>query len=579
MKKYDYGWIICPYSKTREDQLNDFYFYDRVGSFCVAYNPYPKYHQDKVYGKAESKFFLTDGVIFNWDGLDHGTKTIRELEPFEGRLAESLIMFKEDPLFFSKFDGTFNGAILDEETNLGTAYTNHVGEREVFYLKEGPGGVWISSNYNILVDLLKNEQFERKLDSLAFRSMVIFGGMHDQRTWIQGINRLLAGQYITFSVNELMVHRYHRFDSSNPDEIYSEEEWIDKLEHSFSRAMELYLKKDDEYGYDSLVDISGGLDSRMVLLAAKRFSKKPYTALSFAAVGSNEQKVAEMVVKEANCSYIFSSLSDAGFVYDIWDILRSNYGLTYYIGITGGKRILGQLNLENTGLELTGLLGEMGSGGYIGEETKSEYRINRSIGYGEDHSLAKKEYPNEEMFYFHTRGPLWGLGSMMIRRQLLESYSPFMNTDFLEISHAIPEKLRIEGHIFLKWMKEKYPSAAKIPYAADMCPPDASKLRKIIQRKIIYRLPGIIRRMKRQLNPSLLQPDPRDMNPLDDWYAKDVDLQKYINTFISDRIDVLNRYDDLRDIYAYYRDQNGSVLEKCAMMTALAAVELYVDLK
>lgn len=573
---FENGWLVAPRSVQYVEQQEDNMKQITAGYFSFWHRFLSKFSTEYVFGRVEKTVHLIDGLVFNRE--EHHDLPEEERRSLETYLVLEAERSKKNPLYFSDYDGTFNGLYYDTEADKGVFFTNPLGERTVYYIENGPGGLWVSSNYNWLLRALHECGYQSEMDVQAFRSMVVFGGMHDDRTWDCKIKRLMPGCYLSYEQGRCTVHSYYTFDTSNPVYGVSEAEWIERLDSAFRRAYQAELAVDEALGLTSLIDISGGLDSRMTTLVAADLGVENAVLLSYAAMGSDEQKVAQLVAEKTNFPFLFSGIDDANYAKDIESLLRGNFGAAYYIGITGGQRFLSWLNDEKFGIQHTGLLGDMGGGGYFPEdEGANEYRVNPIIRSGEDHEAAKQCYPNAETFYFYTRGPLWGLSSMTARRNYTESFSPFMSREFLELSHSIPPELRKNGFIFLEWMKKKVPLAASIPQAKGMVAPGKPEWVKQFHQRVIYRLPGVAHRIRRTLCPNHPVKDTRSMNPVGIWVENRTDLTRFMEEHMQRGLQTIEGCAALEDIYTYFTNKNVPFFEKTAFLTAAEAVRRYIN--
>ena len=52
------------------------------------------------------------------------------------------------------------------------------------------------------------------------------------------------------------------------------------------------------------------------------------------------ERIAEKLVRELGNDYIFKALDNAKFIYEVDDLVKENFGLCYFAGITGGRDFL-----------------------------------------------------------------------------------------------------------------------------------------------------------------------------------------------------------------------------------------------
>ena len=83
------------------------------------------------------------------------------------------------------------------------------------------------------------------------------------------------------------------------------------IDKTFQRALKRELDKDKEYGYRSLIDISGGMDARTISFVAKALGYKEITNICYSQMNAYERKIAEKLVRELGNDYIFKALDNA----------------------------------------------------------------------------------------------------------------------------------------------------------------------------------------------------------------------------------------------------------------------------
>lgn len=541
------------------------YIYNDLGVSCF-YERYPKFENDKIFYSNEKYLIILDGIIFN------NNKLIDKYS--KNSWCETVIFMYEKygEQFYDQFRGSFNGVIVDKESKKIISFTNQIGDRTVFYC-ENNENIIISSNFNYIVDLLKNNKCKYKLDENYVKYMLTFGFMLDETTCIENVKRLLPGYYLVYEKDNLETKKY--FEFKNDEISISEEEALRRINETFINALKLEINKDKEYGYKSIMDISGGLDSRTVNYVSKRIGYNNILNISYSQMGSYEEKVTRELVKDLEFDYLYKALDNASFIYEVDEIIEKNYGLTIFSGFTGGKQILESLNLSNIGIQHTGLLGDINDGSFSSvpyHESpyfEDKYRFSNLLDKNILDNKVLEMYKTHELFCFYTRGLLGGLGTHLIRQNYIETYSPFQDIDFLNLTFQLPLDMRVNG-IFKKWLIKYYPEATKIVYDHTMCKITDSKI-KIKLKKIFIYLP---RKIKRVLGFKNIQKSHESMNPYEYWYRNNKKLRDFVDLYYTENIDKLNEYPELKKLNEEMY-LNGNVIDKMLMMTVLGTVKRY----
>ena len=95
--------------------------------------------------------------------------------------------------FFNDFRGPFTGLYYDKCSGDAVVFTNQTGDSAVFYYLSDRLQAF-SSNYNMLLDFLKEHQIPVTLDEKAANWMLTFGYLIDDATFTTEIKRLRAGK-------------------------------------------------------------------------------------------------------------------------------------------------------------------------------------------------------------------------------------------------------------------------------------------------------------------------------------------------------------------------------------------------
>lgn len=558
-------WIVCKRKVadvTQKIEYTDFYY---------NYNKGTSFQDDKVVINDRDLFFILDGVIFNKDEL---IQTSGETTWSDS--VKSLYL-KEGLLFIKKIRGSYNGIVIEKKSQNLNAFVDHLGSKPVFYYLSEE--CLVSSDFNTLIGILKQERKRFSADIEALKRILYFGYMVDNKTCIQEIKRVFPGNYLTISKGKIEENTYFRFKNN---EIINEdnESLIEMIDEKFVKALKLQFDKDKEYGYEHLVDISGGLDARAVNFVAKACGYDNITNICYSQMNAYEKTISERLVRRLDNEYLFKGLDNAKFIFSVDDIVKENYGLCYYAGITGGRDFLRALNREKFGIEHTGLLGDIYEGSfsvravYEKPHIENRYRISRLLDIPIDQSFLN-QYSENEIFLFYTRGLLAGTSTHLIRNKYFETYTPFGDIDFLNLMFQIPLKKRIDEQIYLKWLSQKYPDAMKEKYAKTMCKPLSGKLQVKLRSMWNVFLLNFYLPLKKKLNYNSEWNYKATMNPMDYWYEKKSEVKIFIDDYYNENISLVKN-DEIKG-YLKIMFEKGNMLDKEVMLTVLSIYKQYIS--
>jgi len=399
--------------------------------------------------------------------------------------------------------------------------------------------------------------------------MLTYGYMYDSFTYCNEINRLLPGEYIKFSQEGFEVSKYHSFTFSSSSYL-KKNEMIRLVNEKFKKALKLEIDKDNEYNYYHLMDLSGGLDSRMVNIVGKQFSEKRTLNITYSQNNYLDEIIAKKISTELNNDFIFYSLNNASFIYDLKSTVRDNFGLSYYAGITGGKKILGYINLEKFGLEHTGQLGDVILGTYIKKRneknTISGLYSPKNVRLIDQSHLNK--YSSQEEYMIYVRGFLGTLSSHLIRQKYTEVASPFLDVDFMQFCFSIPSEYRINHALYKTWIRKYYRLAMKYKWEKTNT--------KIYRINTLENLVILGKKILKRILLTIRLAKTNSMNPFEVWYNSNTEISSYINDFFKDNINFALIPENMRkNITEVFNTSN--VITKLQVLTALESIRMYFE--
>lgn len=531
---------------------------------CVQYSHLlNKFPQDQIFLSNSKQVCFLDGYVYNKEEFLCPEGFGQWSESFSWSLQ------KDRTAHFQKLRGAFCGYFYDKGTDWITAYTDHVSNKTLYYYAEKDRWI-LSDNLDFIVRVLRANGIEYHFDETAAKYMLTYGYMLDDTTFVKEIHRLLPGQLVCIKDGSVRVERYYMIP--NEEVRMSEAEAVEKIDSAFREAVRREFEKDREYGYRHLVDLSGGLDSRMVSWVAHDMGYTDQLNVSYSRAGYLDEKISGRIARHLGHEYLFKPLDDIGWMYDIDEIVIKNNGAALYTGITGGDRLLKILSTDQFGIEHTGM---------IGDAVLSTFYHDRDFNYGKPRlglhryserlpytfsDVITREYPCQEMFAIYTRGMLGAQTSYIIRQHYVETASPFMDVDFLETVFSIPFAYRNGHHIYLKWMLQKYPGATQFGWEkwGGVKPRvDHIFFRKVRTAQRLL-LQAVCKAFKQQNKDS--------MNPLDFWYQGNLRIQEYYRKYFDDNRGRVSGEVE-KDIFRMFEE--GNVTEKSMALTVLGAVKLY----
>lgn len=517
-----------------------------------------KFINDEVLKIEKDNCFFLDGYVFNKSDICRQQGT----EIWQDAFA-TLISEEKCP---EKLRGAFSGFWKKE--NRFILFVDHIGNKGLYYYCQNDIMI-ISSNFYYIVELLTYSDITLTVSRQAVRYMLEQGFMLDDTTFANEIKRVCPGKIIEIQDNQVTEERrYFLIDNTKPNYDMSEEEVVEKIDYYFRQAVKREFDKDIEYGYKHLVDLSGGLDSRMTCWCAHQMGYSEQVNFTYCKKGYLDYKIAQEIALKLKHTFLFMPLDDFQWFNKAEEILKKNNGAALYSGITGGYRFLQLLNCESFGIEHTGMVGDAILSTFYSDE---KYNYGKPVGDENAYSgLVRYDVPkdvikgfdNREQFSVYTRGFLGAQSSYLTRQNYLETSSPFCDVDFLNFVFTIPFKLRRRHYIYLKWIESKYTETTEFGWEKwfGIKP----KLSNIWMKRILTTKNKYINRFYKVLGFK----SSKGMNPYDYWMHNDKNMQKWVVKCFAEHKQYLSACPELEeDIVTVFN--RGNVSEKSQALTAL----------
>ena len=536
-----------------------------------------KFYDDKCFDLKDGYFSCMEGVVLNKVELydKYQVNSISNL---------TCLMYQEKEDFFNDFRGSFSGMYCDLPNSKWSFFTNHYGDNAVFYYQHEDKFI-VSSSLKWIAEGLKQNKILYAVDEKAVYYLLTYGFMADESTYIQGVSRLLPGHYIEISNGNIQIKEYYALKRDKMNLANkSENELIEILDDLFTRAVKREYEKDREYGYRHLIELSGGLDSRMNYWIAHELGYKDSMAITFCQSNYTDELVAKQIASYCKDEILVWPLDSAKHLYDVDRCTSLNFGISLYSGVGGELRIFDNINMKKYGVLHTGQLGDAIVGTYIKDEqelysfgTIGNYS-GKLLGSFKDNSYDR--FSNREEYFLNVRGFLGCLSSHLYARYYTEECSPFLDADVMDFCLSIPLSKRIDHNIYKKWILVKHPEAARFVWekTGTLISKSESYLKLRQLKQVAWDVLTHPRLLLRKIGLPVKAPtlsDYRGMNPMDRWLRDNDTLQKFVKEYYQMHIENARKVlstkmiEDIDDLY-----ERGSMGEKTQVFTVLSAMEL-----
>lgn len=561
------------YSLSELDQDFDF-LHEKIETkdFLVERNTLKKFLDDKVFHQDDKYIFIIEGVIYNKLDL----LNMYECHNFFDTL--KVMYQKNGETYFKDFRGSFSGACYDKEKKKWILFTNQIGDHPIYYSYDSKGYLFSTSVEYIAK--FKRKAYDRiTLNESACYDLMTYGFMgsyEGTNTIINEIHRLTAGKYLTYENGEFTIQTYHRFTTEGQASYCdTEEQAMNELDRLFRQAVKREFDKDQEYGYQHLASLSGGLDSRMVNWVAKDLGYKNILNMTFSQTGYLDETISEEISSYLGNEYLFKSLDDAKFLTeDEFLMCYASSACTYNL-LAHSNSMLKYMNFKKLGSLHTGQLGDVVIGTFIKDGT------DENTGFYSKRLLNKiKRVDNtndKEIELMYKRGFLGAAASHILIQNYTEVASPFIDLDLFEYCLSIPASFRKNHSLYKKWIITKYPDAADFIWEKNYSKIGASKFVSLINRARMKGFKNCLIFILKKFNHNIvLKDDKKNMNPFNYWYHHNDEFRNHIDSLRNNTENLTVASADLiHDIECLF-DQ-GDTLEKCMAVSVISAIQHYFN--
>lgn len=521
------------------------------------YHPMPKFEQDKLFFEDEQKIVLLDGVIFNKKEL------LSEYNCDDWKAVFNTIYEKSPTEFFKFLRGSFCGVVYAKTENMLTCFTNQSGEKPVLYTKQ-PDCFLAASHNNILTQAMKELHIAVEPNLQGCRELLCCASLLHGNTPFAGVRRLIAGKALTVTDEICREYRYHMFRNV-PEHELTLEQCVEEMDKRFRKAVDRIFSKNEEYGYQSECDLSGGLDSRMATWVAYDLGYRNFLNVCYCQKGCIDNTTSAKIARDIGNDYFFLPMDGGDILFDIDETVDKFGGQLNFIICTGANRAMKEIAKRNIGMCCTGLLGELHNAYWVegDSHTPAAYTSNR-YSRGIDLTIPEEyseDYDNFEQMNLYEYSTLLWMSSAIVRQQVCEVTSPFVDVDYLEFAYRVPLKWRKNYLLTMTWMNTKYPQAAKYVWQTKRMPVANVYYGKPYLPKVLDDIRTLaIRCINKALRVTKISKQiayKQDMNPFDNWFISNPRLSAFMDQYYADNIGLVKDEALRHDIAKTYEQGNG----------------------
>ena len=384
-----------------------------AGDFHVNQVTLPKFLNDKYFAQIDGCFLATEGVLLEADSAADAISRYR----------------KGETTFWDQWRGSFAGLLYDSQKETLLLFNDQIGSKMLFYAMVN-GDLVFASDLRILAETIGANH----LNQSFAHAILDKGYARDDSTFVQGVFRLTAGDYIRMEKNHFQCLPYHRFD--NTPYAYDEDAMIAKTNQLFRQAVERVIRKNESEGLQHFFPLSGGLDSRLCQCVAHQMSKRPITNFTFSQTGHYDHMVPSEITRAWGNDWVFVPLDGGEYITHIDRTCARTEWIVNYMTPIEIDFFARTQQWDNVGVVLTGINGD----NIFATETDNAHEMDR---------------------IYHQGLNGYSLGSPLIMQYYTETYSPFCDVDVLDYVLHVPTRKRHNYRFYDQLVLHCYPELAQ----------------------------------------------------------------------------------------------------------------------
>jgi asparagine synthetase B (glutamine-hydrolysing) len=542
-------------------QSDSFLFSEK--NLSIGYQGNEKFKDDCIVSNTEKHILILDGVIFNKSELLEG-KTLSWEDYFVSN-------FLDDPTeCLQRLRGEFSGCFYDKQSNKLWLFNNPTNTKQIFYFQHQETFLF-ASDAKDLIELLNTQQLDLQLNPDAFYSFLAYGGLLQNTHWIKGAQKLTAGSILSIRDNRKIEYRYKSFLVSENEK--TKEEYLDLFDQLITQAVKREWEKDIEYNYKHFSTLSGGLDSRVNVMLARKLGFTKQTNFCCSQKEYDDHKTSKKMAADFGHKYYFHALDKAEHIFKEKTLMTDIGGSVDYMGPAHLKFGLQKYWNSEFGIIHSGQVGDGVLGGFVVDNKV----ISPQVNYGRvSYSIFPKNedfenrfttlYSSDEEFKLYERAFSITNAGFWINEDLSYYSSPFLDSDVLDLLMGMPYSIKNQGLFYLEWMNRFHPEMTQYPWETIKSRPNALWKKKYAKWWLRLRFGW-----RKILSPSYRLKS--QMTPEQYWFNTNVSIQEYYRVQIQNGI---KKYEN-KDIPYWKEILNYSESKDIGLLSKLNSIFWVLD--
>lgn len=253
-----------------------------LGNICI---PTTDQRFNKTIAEDDTFLVMIHGEIFSWGPVE---QNIIAQNSIVSNADAILTLYRTKGLkFLEKANGSFIIVIWNKELNELVLANDRYGTLALYYCLNKKRLLFSPEQKALLLD----KELTREIDFIPIASMLAFGSLIGDRTFLKNISVLSPGSIIRYKDGQVKISKYWNFSFSEEYHQKSEDDYIDEFLHHLRKAVELRASGPAKLG----MGLSGGLDSRTVSGLLPKEKCSSVHTFTFGSNASGDVEVAKLL--------------------------------------------------------------------------------------------------------------------------------------------------------------------------------------------------------------------------------------------------------------------------------------------
>jgi len=417
-----------------------------------------KFIDHKILSIQDDQLIAADGVMLNDDELKTKYRA-QNLAEVYGKAWQ-----KNGKNLFDEIEGEISLIAYNSSTATAQAFCSRSGTKAIYYYHT-PDCFIACSDMFTLAKVLRLMQLPYTLNEFAAYCFLTYGHLVANLTLIKEVYRLEPGMLVEYTPSGVNTLPYGIL-TNHPQLAGTETELLSEYNKRFNHAVKAAYQKDVAYGYQHVAQLSGGLDSRMNLIAAFDMGYKKQTVLNFGIKNCWDTHIAKEISTKLSLGFKFVELDLDKYYDNIWEPLLFTNCQIYYSAALHTLYANKHIDFSNYGFMHTGQVGDavLATSLFKKEEHEkpdinSVRRFSNRFYKTIEPELQKllEKYQTKDVSNYNIIVNNFTISGNWIINHFTEIISPFQHKEVLFYTKRIPQVHKLHYKMYYNWMKQYHP--------------------------------------------------------------------------------------------------------------------------